>query len=298
MNPARAAIEPRMLGPNAAAYPSAVSLTMKALIRIEGSFMPATRQFVRARSAYTPYLRALAFVVAMTAAFLFLVPLQALARRRDWAIQHVIQTGFCRMICAVVGIRVEAQNPLPTKGPRFVVSNHVSWTDIIVLASVAPFVFLAKSEVASWPVLGFLARLQGTIFVPRGSRNEIPRVNAELCDALRQGRDLVVFPEGTSSDGAGVLAFRPAHFQALQHFGGEAALAPAALLYTDGSRPVDVGWYGDMTFLPHLWSLMRRGGVTCLIVFGAAIPARGKDRKALAAEAEARVRELHGKLCG
>ncbi len=243
-----------------------------------------------------PYLRALAFLAPMMAAFLFLVPVQALARRRGWRGQHAIQTGFCRMICATIGVRVEPQGPLPATPPRFVAANHVSWTDIIALASVAPVVFLAKSEVARWPVLGFLARLQGTVFVPRGSRKDIPRVNAELCAALREGRDLVIFPEGTSSDGTGVLAFRPGHFEALQQFDGEATVAPAALVYTDGARPIDVGWYGDMTFLPHLWSLMKRGGVTCRIAFGAPIPAQGKDRKILAAEAEARVRELHQKV--
>ncbi|MGJ0510593.1 MAG: lysophospholipid acyltransferase family protein [Methylocystis sp.] len=245
-----------------------------------------------------PYIRALAFLATLSAAFLFLVPVQALARRRGWAIQHAIQTGFCRLICATIGVRVEPQGALPAAAPRFVVSNHVSWTDIIALASVAPFVFLAKSEVAHWPVLGFLARLQGTVFVPRGSRKDIPRVNAALCSALREGRDLVVFPEGTSSDGSGVLGFRPAHFDALQQFEGGATVAPAAILYTDGARPVDVGWYGDMTFLPHLWSLMRRGGVTCRIAFGAPIAANGKDRKTLASEAETQVRALLETLRG
>ncbi|MGE5369322.1 MAG: lysophospholipid acyltransferase family protein [Chloroflexota bacterium] len=239
-----------------------------------------------------PYLRALAFAAAMAAAFLFLVPLQALARRRGWAIQHAIQTGFCRIICATIGIRVETLGALPAAAPRFVVSNHVSWTDIIALASVAPLVFLAKSEVASWPVLGFLARLQGTVFVPRGSRKDIARVNAQLCDALRDGRDLVVFPEGTSSDGTDVLAFRPAHFEALHYSDGEVAVAPVAILYTDRAQPIDVGWYGDMTFMPHLWSLMKRGGVLCRIAFGEAITAQGKDRKSLAAEAEAQVRAI------
>ena len=141
-------------------------------------------------------------------------------------------------------------------------------------------------------MLGFLARLQGTVFVPRGSRKDIARVNAQLCDALRDGRDLVVFPEGTSSDGTDVLAFRPAHFEALQYSDGEVAVAPVAILYTDGAQPIDVGWYGDMTFMPHLWSLMKRGGVLCRIAFGEAITAQGKDRKSLAAEAEAQVRAI------
>ncbi len=245
-----------------------------------------------------PYLRAVAFVAAMTAAFVLLVPVQAVARRRGWAVQHKIQTGFCRAICATIGIKVTPLGALPAAAPRFVVSNHVSWTDIIALASLYPLVFLAKSEVASWPALGFLARLQGTVFVPRGSRKDIPAVNAALCGVLREGRDLVVFPEGTSSDGADVLAFKPAHFDAILDYDGEAAVTPVAIAYTDGARPVDVGWYGDMTFLPHLWSLMKRNGVQCHVAFGEAIDREGKNRKLLAAETESRVRAKLRELRG
>jgi len=239
-----------------------------------------------------PYLRAFAFILAMAAAFVFVVPLQALARRRNWAAQHGIQTGFCRVVCAIIGIKVTPSGALPGPGPRFIVANHVSWTDIIALASLYPFVFLAKSEVARWPVLGFLARLQGTVFVRRGERKEIPRVNAALGDVLRDGRDLVVFAEGTSSDGAKVLRFHATHFDAIQNYDGAATIAPAAILYTDGERPIDVGWYGDMTFLPHLWTLMKRGGARCHVFFGEAVSTRGKDRKMLAAETEQQVRNM------
>ncbi|WP_424362720.1 lysophospholipid acyltransferase family protein [Methylocystis parvus] len=245
-----------------------------------------------------PYLRALAFVTAMLAAFVFLVPVQIIARRRGWAVQHRIQTGFCRVMCWTIGVKVTPIGALPAAAPRFVVSNHVSWTDVIALASLYPLVFLAKSEVAGWPVLGFLARLQGTVFVPRSSRKDIPAVNAALCGVLREGRDLVVFPEGTSSDGADVLPFRPAHFDAIQGYGGALAVAPVAIRYTDGARPIDVGWYGDMTFLPHLWSLMKRGGVECLVSCGEAIEPRGKDRKQLAFETEAQVRAKLGEMRG
>ncbi|MEF3367720.1 lysophospholipid acyltransferase family protein [Methylocystis sp. 9N] len=242
-----------------------------------------------------PYFRALAFVVAMTAAFVFVVPVQALARRRGWPIQHKIQTGFCRVICAIIGVKVAPTGALPRHAPRLVVANHVSWTDIIALASLHPFVFLAKSEVARWPALGLLARLQGTVFVARGARHDVARVNAALADVLRAGGDLVVFPEGTSSDGAGVLPFRSAHFAALEAMAaqGEApALAPVAIFYSDGVKKIDVGWYGDMTFLPHLWSLMKRGGASCHILFGEEVATMGKDRKTLATETRAHVQEL------
>jgi 1-acyl-sn-glycerol-3-phosphate acyltransferase len=248
-----------------------------------------------------PYLRALAFALTLTGAFIFLVPLQALARRRGWPIQHAIQMRFCRAVCAVIGVKVEAQGALPSPAPRFVVSNHVSWTDIIALASLYPFVFLAKSEVARWPVLGVLARLQGTVFVERGAKQDVARVNDALADILRAGHDLVVFPEGTSSDGVDILPFRSAHFAPLEMMDarGEApTLAPVAIAYSDGANRIDVGWYGDMTFLPHLWSLMKRGRAQCHISFGEAIETSGKDRKALAAETRASVQMLLGSLGG
>ncbi|MBM3576461.1 MAG: 1-acyl-sn-glycerol-3-phosphate acyltransferase [Alphaproteobacteria bacterium] len=242
-----------------------------------------------------PYLRALAFVLTLAGAVLFLVPLQVVARRRGWPIQHAIQTRFCRAVCAVLGIKVDAHGALPSPAPRFVVANHVSWTDIIALASLYPFVFLAKSDVASWPVLGLLARLQGTVFVERGSKQDVARVNDALADVLRAGGDLVVFPEGTSSDGADVLPFRSAHFAPLEAMAahGEApTLAPVAIGYSDGARKIDVGWYGDMTFLPHLWSLMKRGDAQCHIAFGPPIETTGKDRKTLATETRACVQKL------
>jgi lyso-ornithine lipid O-acyltransferase len=253
-----------------------------------------------------PYLRAAAFCFVITVSLVVFAPVQFLARRRGWAVQHAIQTGFCRAVCAAIGVRVSPQGRLPGVSPRLIIANHVSWTDVIALASQYPFVFLAKKEVAGWPVLGFLARLQGTVFVDRGDRRSIPLVNAAIAEKLRAGQDVVVFAEGTSSDGAGVLKFNAAHFAMLRDLaageGGAAplnvTLAPAAIVYSAPREnlPIkqggfDVGWYGDMTFLPHLWSLMRRGGAKCHIIFPEPVDSGlTQDRKALAGAAEARVR--------
>lgn len=236
------------------------------------------------------YLRALAFVFALTVSLIFAAPLQWLARRYNWPLQHRIQMAFCRVMLATMGVRVEAHGTMPSARPRFVVANHVSWTDILALASLHPLVFLAKKEVSSWPVLGFLARLQGTLFVERENRRAIPLVNAALSEKMRGGEDVVVFAEGTSSDGSSVLKFNAAHFAMLADMqaAGEAfVIAPVGIAYSQ-----DVGWYGDMTFVPHLWSLMKSGGVSCQIFFGDAVDASGRDRKQLAAETEARVRDL------
>jgi lyso-ornithine lipid O-acyltransferase len=249
------------------------------------------------------WLRAIGFVTAMTATVLFAVPVQWLARRNGWALQHRIQMGFCRMMLAIIGIEVEPHGELPGSSPRLIVANHISWTDVLALASVDPLVFLAKKEVAGWPVLGLLARLQGTIFVERENRRAIPQVNAALTSALQGGRDVVVFAEGTSSDGTSVLKFNAAHFAMLTDLQASGqplavALAPVGVAYTEKRRrggppeSVDVGWYGDMTFLPHLWWLMKRGGALCHILYGPPVEIAGRDRKTLAAATEASVRSL------
>lgn len=241
------------------------------------------------------YLRALAFLAALSFSLIFIAPIQWLARRFDSPLHRRIQVGFCRTFCAIIGIDVAVHGRIAGSSPRLIIANHVSWTDIIVLASLHPLVFLAKSEVASWPALGFLARLQGAIFVERGNRRAIPRVNEALTREMRRGRDIVVFAEGTSSDGSLVLKFNASHLVAPRDGGGpEATLAPVAIAYTEpGARaPADVGWYGDMTFIPHLWSLMKRGGVECHVLYGEAIAPDIGDRKAIAAATQASVQRM------
>lgn len=249
-----------------------------------------------------PYLRALAFLLAMSFFVILVAPVQALARRSNWPLQHFIQRFFCRTMLSVIGIETIPHGALGAAAPRFVVANHVSWTDILAIASLHPLTFLAKSEVAGWPVLGFLARLQGTVFVERANRQAIPKVNAALAQKLREGQDLVVFAEGTSSDGTKVLKFNASHFAMLHDLAQgpnalTAAVIPVAFAYAarknDGAGNFDAGWYGDMSFVPHLWSLMRRGGARCHIFFGAPLdPTAFPDRKALAEAAQQSVQGL------
>lgn len=240
------------------------------------------------------YLRALALVLVILFGAVALAPLQTLARRRGWRLQHSIQTGFCRAACRAIGLKVSARGALPDQAPRLVVANHVSWTDIIALASLYPLVFLSKSEVESWPLLGLLARVQGTIFVERETRRDIARASRALAETLSSGRDVVVFPEGTSTDGGAILPFRPGPFEALQKTSEPAVVAPVALRYTDrAGRPVDLGWYGDMSLVDHIRRLLRQNGAICHIRFGEAISAVGSDRKTTAMLAEKQVRALH-----
>jgi 1-acyl-sn-glycerol-3-phosphate acyltransferase len=187
-----------------------------------------------------------------------------------------------------------------------IVANHVSWSDILALASRETPCFVAKSEVAGWPLLGAFARVQDTIFVRRGSRSDVPRVNAAMAERMVAGEDILLFGEGTSSDGAEVLGFKPSHFAAARDvfrlFPNISAVTvqPAAILYTHsrGKALDDAGrralaWFGDADLAPHIWLLLKSAPVDCVIRFGAPLVfSADSDRKAVALETEGRVRAL------
>lgn len=221
---------------------------------------------------------------------MFVAPAQAVLRRLDSPAASAVQLFFCRLVCAIVGIRIKQYGTKPETGSHLIVANHVSWTDVIALASVYPLTFLAKSEVSNWPLLGSLARVQGTLFVERGDRTQIASVNAALADILRDGSTLVVFPEGTSTHGVIEPKFHSSHFQAATL--AETPILPVSILYADETGQADVGWYGDMTFLPHFWRLLKKNGFICDLSFGTPIETMGKERKSLTAEAQDQVRAL------
>jgi lyso-ornithine lipid O-acyltransferase len=254
-----------------------------------------------------PYFRAFSLILALLGFYAIGAPIQALARRRRWALSRKIPVFFARTICTLLGLRVhfEGQGLIGPK-PRMIVANHVSWSDILALASLETPCFVAKSEVAGWPVLGVFAKVQDTIFVRRDSRADVPRVNALMAQKMVAGEDVLLFGEGTSSDGAGVLSFKPSHFaaarEALRLFPdvAEVTIQPAAIVYTHARRePLDeksrraLAWFGDADLAPHIWLLLKSAPVDCMVRFGPSLAFRAdSDRKAVALETENRVRAL------
>jgi 1-acyl-sn-glycerol-3-phosphate acyltransferase len=253
------------------------------------------------------YFRAFSLVLALLGFYAVGAPFQALARRRGWAVAQGIPVFFSRTICALLGLRVhfEGEALLGPK-PRMIVANHVSWSDILALASRETPCFVAKSEVAGWPLLGAFARVQDTIFVRRDSRADVPRVNTLMARKMIAGEDVLLFGEGTSTDGAGVLNFKPSHFaaarEALRLFPEleDVTIQPAAIVYTHArGKPLDeasrraLAWFGDAELAPHIWLLLKSAPVDCRVRFGAPLAFRaGSDRKAIALETENRVRAL------
>lgn len=251
-------------------------------------------------------LRALAALLAIGAVTAALLPVQWLAVRFSRPARRTIPVFYHRCVCRMLGVRIREVGARRRDGPVMIVSNHVSWLDISVITALAPVVFVAKREVGTWPVFGLLARLQRTVFVDRDRRHKTAQVNAEIARRLGDGDPVVLFGEGTSSDGNRVLPFRSALIGAAADVlagtepGGRVWLQPLAIAYTRlhglplgrQHRPV-VAWYGDMTLGPHLAGLARYGAIDVAVSWGEPIAFdAGSDRKAVTRALEDEVRRM------
>ncbi|HUQ50511.1 MAG TPA: lysophospholipid acyltransferase family protein [Terriglobales bacterium] len=184
---------------------------------------------------------------------------------------------WCAYVLPTLSVRIQVEGSPPTSG--MIVSNHLSYLDILVFSAVVPTLFVAKREVRSWLVFGLLAHLAGTRFLDRARSADAHRVQNEVQEALEKGSIVVVFPEGTSTDGNTVLPFKPALFEAVV---GKHTVTPARLTYsvTQGSVSNDVCYWGDMTFFPHLLRLLSKPSILARVDFA---PATHFDDRKLAA---------------
>ena len=115
---------------------------------------------------------------------------------------------YLRLLCKLVGVKIEVSGELPKPGPALLVGNHVSWIDIPIVGSLMPTTFIAKREIGTWPLISHLAKLQGTVFVDRIRRQTVLKSRDQMQNRLKAGDKLVLFPEGTSNDGKAVLPFK------------------------------------------------------------------------------------------
>jgi 1-acyl-sn-glycerol-3-phosphate acyltransferase len=188
-----------------------------------------------------------------------------------------------------LGIRVEAREPAPSSG--LLVCNHLSYLDVLVLAALTPVLFVAKSEVRGWPILGWFARLGGTIFVQRDRRSPAVQSAQQIEAALRTGVVVVLFAEGTSSGGETVLPFKSALLEPATR--SSHALTAGLLQYylPGGSVSEEVCYWKDMTLVPHLINLMGKRGVRASVRF-ATLRGGSANRKELARQLHSEVLKL------
>lgn len=207
---------------------------------------------------------------------LVLVPIYLLAvALRIRPIIRWMPVGYHRFVCIILGIRVRVHGQRSDVTPTLYVCNHVSYLDIKVLGGLIPGSFVAKAEVATWPFFSTLAKAQRTIFIERTS-GKISHSRDEMMKRLDTGDNLMLFPEGTSSDGQRVLPFRSALFGVAQLRRDEKPIAvqSVAIAYTrlDGIplgrywRPL-FAWFGDLDLVPHLWQMVCLGETEAVVTF-------------------------------
>jgi 1-acyl-sn-glycerol-3-phosphate acyltransferase len=208
-------------------------------------------------------------------------------------------------LCRLLGIRVRVAGQPVLDRPTLMIGNHTSWADILVIGSVAPVAFVAKSEVRQWPVVGLIAYLQRTVFVDRKRRQQTGDAIGDMVQRLTENVPVVLFAEGTSSDGNHVLPFRSALVGAVRDASEHETLKnvtiqPLSIAYT-GVQGLPLGrqhryltaWYGDLDLMPHLKEVIRRGALDAVVTFGEPVSAQQQqDRKILTKTLENTVRRI------
>jgi len=194
-----------------------------------------------------------------------------------------------RRVLRLLELDIESNGPSPREG--LLVSNHLSYLDILVLITLTPAVFVSKSEVKHWPVFGWFARMAGTIFLHRGRRTDVVRISEEIGSVLRDGYLVVLFPEGTSSNGLQVLPFRSSLLEPIYQQRRPLSVACISYAVADGSAENDVCYWGEMTFFPHLVRLMSMGKIRARVRFSK-IEQLADNRKELARQLHAEVVRL------
>jgi lyso-ornithine lipid O-acyltransferase len=242
-------------------------------------------------------------------ATLGLAVIQIVALRSGWISTWRAPRLWHRLILSVLRVRVHASGAPAASRPLLVVSNHISWLDIMVLGSTGDLRFIAKSEMSVWPGIGAVARLNRTVFVDREARRRSGEQAGEIATRLAAGDALVLFPEGTTGDGNGVLPFKSSLFGAARLAGtrseGRPVLVqPAAISYTArhgiplGRRErAAVAWIGDVDLVPHILSILRGGPIDVHVRFGEPVSVMpGDDRKRLAVRMEGEIRTMLSEL--
>ena len=207
------------------------------------------------------------------------------AGRALWLQRH------SRRVLKIFNLEASVEGPVPARG--LLVSNHLGYLDIFVLASLTPMVFVSKSEIKSWPVVGWLTQMAGTLFVDRNRRVQVGRVNDEIQAALDRGALVVLFPEGGSSNGQTVLPFKSSLLEPAVQPAHPLSVSAIQYAIEDGDVVREVCYWGDHTFFPHLLNLLGKRAVRATVRM-APIQRTGADRKQLAVQLRGEILKLKG----
>jgi 1-acyl-sn-glycerol-3-phosphate acyltransferase len=210
-------------------------------------------------------------------------PAQREARVQVWAAQ----------LLAIWGIRLVVRGRPPAGGPVLLVSNHLSWLDILVLHAARHCRFVSKADVRRWPLVGFLATGAGTLYIEREQRRDAMRVVRAMTAALAEGDVLAIFPEGTTTDGSRLLPFHANLIQAA--IAAQAPVQPVALRFADrgtGEMAHGPSYVDNDTLVGSVWRTLSGPSVDAVVVFGEPQTADGRDRRAWARDLRSAVEAL------
>lgn len=218
---------------------------------------------------------ALFLLLAGTAVIALVFPLSGHERRmraiRLWS----------RLFCGALGLRVVVNSPVPPDGMALIVANHISWLDIFVIDSWHPCRFVAKAEINHWPLIGWLCRHAGTLFISRERRHDTGRIRQQMVHGLARRHTLAVFPEGTTSDGRALLPFNASLLQAALDCG--APVYSVALAYRqDGAPSTAAAYIDDMSLVESLGRIVRSRGLTVEVTVAEPIAHWSQGRRELA----------------
>jgi lyso-ornithine lipid O-acyltransferase len=252
------------------------------------------------------------FLSLLVLVTLVMLPFQLIGLKFDLKLRRVLPRYWHRFACLVLGLKVRVHGAPLRKRPLMLASNHTSWSDILALSSIDDMVFIAKTEVADWPIFGTLAKLQKSVFVRREEKRATGNQANDIAERMADGEIVVLFPEGTTSDGNRLLPIKSSLFGAAAMAlplapDGVVYIQPVAIAYT-GYHGMPMGryhrsivsWPGDVTLVPHLMGIMRSMALEVDICFGEPVEYRvGSNRKQVSAKVEAEIRRmLASKLMG
>jgi 1-acyl-sn-glycerol-3-phosphate acyltransferase len=201
--------------------------------------------------------------------------------------RDALKTLWLGWFSGIVKLQIVKEGELPEQG-ALLASNHISWLDIIIIGQYLPAYFVAKSDISSWPIIGYLARQGGTIFIRRGDKQHIRNTAEKMVWLLKQRSNIIAFPEGTTTNGAEVLNFHSSLFQPALLT--KSTIQPIALKY-QGIAKIQAPFIGDDGFIPHLIKMLTLDKIEVTLSFLPVVSTSGKNRNEVSLETRDRIRE-------
>lgn len=201
--------------------------------------------------------------------------------------RDALKTHWLKRFGAIVNLRITREGELPAR-TALIVSNHISWLDILVLGQYLPAYFVAKNDIAGWPVIGFLARQGGTIFIRRGDKQQIRETSEQMLGLLQQNSHIIAFPEGTTTLGDEIRPFHSSLFQPA--LSARSMIQPVAIEYTGAAR-VQAPFVGEETFIAHLIRMLTMDKLEVRVSFLSAFDYSDADRQTVSRKTRAMISE-------